>query len=233
METSLHRQLKLLYAAKEGETSDATEVRFGAYRIDALVGDELIEIQHGSLAAIRDKVRKLLEIRAVRVVKPIVARKLLIHLAEKGGEETSRRKSPKRGVLRDAFAELVYFRRVFPHPRLTVELLLVDVEEYRFPGHGKRRRRRERDFQVEDRRLVAVHESYHLRTAHDLVRLVGVELPKEFDTADLARAAEIPAWEARRIAYCWREMGAAEVKGKRGNRIVYRLKPARKRRRAA
>lgn len=233
METSLHRQLKLLYAAKDGDARDATEVRLGEYRIDALVDDELIEIQHGSLAAIRDKVRKLLEVHRVRVVKPIVAHKLLIHRESRGGPETGRRKSPKRGVLRDAFAELVYFRRAFPHPRLTVELLLVDVEEFRYPGHGRRRRRRERDFQVEDRQLVAVHESYSLRTAHDLVSLVGVKLPKDFDTADLAREGKLPAWEARRIAYCWREMGAADVVGKRGNRILYRLKAKPKRRRAA
>ena len=57
METSLHRQLKEAYADHEARI----EVRVGNYRIDVVRDHELIEIQHGSLAAIRDKVRKLLK----------------------------------------------------------------------------------------------------------------------------------------------------------------------------
>ena len=45
----------------------------------------------------------------------------------------------------DLFEELVHFTRVFPHPRLTLEVVLVEIEEWRYPGHGRRRRwRRER-----------------------------------------------------------------------------------------
>ena len=57
METSLHRALKSLYA---GDTAQ-TEVVLDKYRIDAISGGQLIEIQHGSLAAIRDKIRRLVE----------------------------------------------------------------------------------------------------------------------------------------------------------------------------
>lgn len=234
METSLHRQLKWRYAgvAPDGAAQPQTEVRFGEYRIDAIAGDELVEIQHGSLAAIRDKVSKLLAERTVRVVKPVVARKLLIKKDAKGGVEISRRQSPKLGAFVDVFKDLVYFTRVFPHPRLAIELVLVDVEEHRYPGHGRRRRRRDNDFQVEDQRLVAVREARLLRTPRDLVALVGATLPREFDTADLAAAAGLHRWEAQRIAYCWRNMGAAIVAGKRGNGILYKLTAQGKRRRA-
>src|SRR4029453_11751276 len=52
-ETSLHRELKAMYA---GNGSAARrEVRWGNYRIDVVTADELVEIQHGSLAAIRGK----------------------------------------------------------------------------------------------------------------------------------------------------------------------------------
>ena len=60
------------------------EVRLAGYRIDAVVDGELIEVQHGSLAAIRDKVHRLLEEHRVRVVKPIVARKMLVSRRRKG-----------------------------------------------------------------------------------------------------------------------------------------------------
>ena len=44
----------------------------------ATIVKQLIEIQHGSLAAIRDKIRKLVENHRVLVVKPIVRQKLLV-----------------------------------------------------------------------------------------------------------------------------------------------------------
>ena len=57
METSLHRQLKSLYSAEP----DGQEVRVDNYRIDAVHQGRLIEIQQGSLGAIRPKIRRLLE----------------------------------------------------------------------------------------------------------------------------------------------------------------------------
>ena len=62
METSLHQQLKARYA----DDAARIEVKLGRFRIDAVVGDELIEIQHGSLAAIRDKIQTLVNDHDVR-----------------------------------------------------------------------------------------------------------------------------------------------------------------------
>ena len=231
METSLHRALKKLYAGEGAQT----EVRLGAFRIDAVVGDELVEIQHGSLAAIRDKIRRLLEGHRVRVVKPIVASKVLVKRARKNGRVTERRNSPKRGALLDVFDELVYFTRVFPHERLTLELVLVDIEEWRYPGHGRRRRCRKNDFVVEDQKLCEVREALRLVTGDDLRRLAECPLPVAFDTAELASGLGVRRWIAQRIAYCYREMGIARIAGKRGNAILYEFvtpdaKPRRRRR---
>jgi hypothetical protein len=218
METSLHRQLKKHYAA------DATqcEVSLNGYRIDAIHHGRLIEIQHGSLAAIRDKVATLLATHAVTVVKPIVATKQLVKFDECGGREISRRTSPKRGRVLDLFDELVYFTRVFPHRRLTLEVVLVDIEELRYPGHGKRRRRREKDFQIADQRLLRIVETHHFRTLGDLRRLLPAELPTTFHTGHLATAMQLPRGIAQRIAYCLRETGGVRVVGKQGNAILYR-----------
>ena len=136
METSLHRDLKTLYAGQNAQF----EVPLGGYRIDVMSGSRLVEIQHGSLAAIRDKVKTLLNDHYVVVVKPIVVQKLLVKRACKDGPVTGRRVSPKRGTLLDLFDELIHFTRVFPHKRLTLEVPLVDIEEWRYPGHGRRRR---------------------------------------------------------------------------------------------
>jgi hypothetical protein len=230
METSLHRSLKTLYAGEDART----EVRVGRYRIDALAGDELVEIQHGRLSALTPKLRELLVDHRVRVVKPIVREKLLLSRNRKGGKIVRQRRSPKRGCLLDLFDELVYFVRTFPHPRLSIEAVLVDVEEDRYPGHGRRRRYRANDFVIEDQRLTAVHESFLLQSEHDLVRLMGCELPAQFSTGDIALGIDRPRWLAQRVAYCLRETGAAITVGKKRNAILYELaKPKRRKRRGA
>ncbi len=218
METSLHRQLKEHYAA------DVTlrEVTLAGYRIDAIQGKRLIEIQHGSLAAIRDKIAALLVKHTVTIVKPIVATKQLVKLDKPGGSEISRRLSPKRGGVVDLFDELVYFTRVFPHKRLTLEVVLVEIEELRYPGHGRRRRRRENDFQIADQRLLRIVEVRQFRTLGDLRRLLPRELPTTFHTGHLATTMKIPRGIAQRIAYCLRETGGVRVVGKEGNAILYR-----------
>jgi hypothetical protein len=222
METSLHRQLKEVYADADAQI----EVPLGQYRIDVVCGDELIEIQHGSLSAIRDKVRKLTKKHRVLVAKPIVVEKKLVKLDGPGGTVISRRRSPKQGSLFDLFDELVYFTRAFPHANLTLEVPLVEIEEWRRPGHGRRRRRRESDFVVEDQKLVRIVKIERFHDAADLLRLLPKKLPQTFHTGDLAEGMNVARWLAQRVAYCLREMGAAELVGKQGNSLLYELRAA-------
>jgi hypothetical protein len=232
METSLHRELKRIYAGDEARS----EVRHGRYRIDVVHGDELVEIQHGSLAAIRDKIRELLETHSVRVVKPIVASKLLVKRSRKQGPVAERRWSPKQGTLLDVFDELVYFTKVFPHPRLTLEVVLVEIEEWRYPGHGRRRRYRKNDFVIEDQKLCKLQSVHRFRTAADLLALIPARLPAPFHTGQLSESLGVPRGIAQRIAYCLRQTGAVRLMGKQGNALLYELadaSAAKRRRRTA
>ncbi len=221
MESTLHRQLKELYA----DDASQIEVRHGQYRIDVVSGDELIEIQQSSLGAIRNKVRTLLEKHSVVVVKPLVRRRLLVKYKRKGGRETDRRYSPKRGGLVDVFSELIYFIGVFPHERLALDIVLVDVEEHRYPR--KQRRWNRSAWKTVDQRLTEVHEIHRLRTSQDLLALAGCQLPSPFHTGDIAKALDIDRSLARQVAYCFRNMGAARQVGKQGNTLLYELNEGR------
>jgi hypothetical protein len=220
METSLHRQLKALYAS-EGASQEA---KLGKFRIDVVRDDELIEIQHGSLAAIRGKISQLLRRHQVLVVKPLIVRKTLVQYSSKDGPEVSRRLSPKRGTVLSLFDELVYFVRVFPHRRLTIETPLVEVEEWRYPGHGRRRRWRQGDFQILDQKLVRLCGIERFQTTNDLLRLVPSDLPNPFHTGDLALGLGVQRWIAQRIAYCLRHMRALQDSGKSGNARLYKIR---------
>ncbi len=229
METSLHRDLKRFYGGDDMQF----EVPLGAHRIDVVAGGRLVEIQLASLAAIRDKVRALLKKHHVVVVKPIVARKTLVKRASKDGPIAERRDSPKRGAILDLFDELVHFTRVFPHERLTLEVPLLEIEEWRYPGHGRRRRWRRDDYEVEDQKLVSVGETYRLRTAADLAGLVSCDLPRRFHTGHLAESLGVPRWTAQQIAYCLPPVGRRVGGGQAGQHPSLRIRPRQKNRVAA
>jgi len=223
METTLHQQLKAVYC----DDPEMREVVVDGYRIDAVIGDELVEVQQAGLGQIRDKVRDLLSTHQVRVVKPLAARKVLLRRKRRGGKVESTRVSPKHDTLLDIFDELVHFCTVFPHRRLTLEVLLTEQEEYRV---GRRKRRwRDKGYVVEDRQLVGIIERHTLRTKADLRKLLPDDLPQPFTTADIARVAGIPRWLAQKAAYCLRTTGTAKLDGKSGNALLYRWSARRRR----
>jgi len=210
METTLHRQLKARYTTGGA----VVEQRLGRFRIDVVQPQQLVEIQLASLTAIRDKIAALVKSHQVLLVKPIIATKYLVKRRRRGGRVISRRRSPKRRTLLDLFDELVHFTRVFPHRRLTLEVPLLEIEEWRYPGHGRRRWRRAGDHQVEDQRLVEVLSVHQFHTAADLCRLLPHALPQPFHTGQLADSLGIERWVTQRMAYCLRETGAIQSVGK-------------------
>lgn len=221
METTLHHQLKEYFRQPDAPI----EVQLHRYRIDAINGDRLVEIQRSGLASIRNKIEDLLKRGfIIDLVKPIVTRKRLIKLDAFDGQEIERRWSPYSGSILDLFDELLYFTRTFPHPRLRLLVPLITIEEARYPGHGKRRRRRVGDFIVKDRQIMELHETHEFSSARDLTKLLpGKALAKQFDTGDLARELSIPRHEAQRIAYVLKKTGALIETGKQGNAIRYRM----------
>ncbi|OYW18273.1 MAG: hypothetical protein B7Z55_10930 [Planctomycetales bacterium 12-60-4] len=216
METTLHRQLKALYAGPKAKC----EVWVDGYRIDAVKRGRLIEIQQSSLAALRSKVRTLLQSHSVLIVKPLFARKLIIRRDPKTHQILSQRTSPQHQTVWDLFLELVHFVDVFPHPRLTLEVLLTEIEEQRCDRPS--RRWKGKAYRIIDRQLTEVGVRNVFRSAADLRKLLPGDLPTEFTSNELAAAAGLPSWWAQKVTYCLRKTGAVETVGKRRHSWLYR-----------
>jgi hypothetical protein len=215
METTLHRVLKDQYRARCG---GRCEVWLNGFRIDTVVNSgELVEIQSGALGPLRWKLQRLLPEHRMRIVKPIIIEKRVVRRMRRDGSDLSMRKSPKRGAIVDLFEDFVGLARVFPHPHLIIELLLVNVDEIRLP------RRRRPGYTIVDRRLNEVLGRTCLKQPGDLWELLPIQIDwcQPFTTADIARRIGRPIWFAQRVAYCLRLSGAVRVVGKDGNRGIY------------
>ena len=228
MESSLHRQLKELY----GGSAQDCEVRVDGFRIDAVARGRLIEIQRASLAGIRTKLATLLESHRVTLVKPLAARTRIVRRIEVDGPIVSQRYSPLRRTVFHLFEELVHLGSLFPHPRLQLDVVLVEQEEWRIAR--AKRRFNGPNFRVEDRLLLSVISKQTFKTARDLAGLLPENLPLTFHTQDVAREASLPRWLAQKMVYCLKQSGAIRSVGKTGNSILYscEYQPRRKRKAA-
>lgn len=214
-EQPLHAALKAWYA----RPGDQMEVPVDGFVIDLVQGDLLIEIQTGSFASIKRKLRTLVRAHPMRLVYPIPYEKWLLKLPKEEGGVTKRRKSPKRGAVEEVFAELVSFPRLLAEPGFSLDVLLTQEEEVRrYAGphawrlHG---------WVVVERRLLDVVARHRFNSPADLGALLPPDLPSPFTTADLAEALDQSRRLAQQMAYCLRKVGVITKVGRRGRSILY------------
>lgn len=211
----MHAALKRWYCGSAGEV----EVAVDGFVIDVVRDGTLIEIQTRGFAAMRRKFDTLLDRYPMRLVHPVALEKWIVKLDE-DGRETSRRRSPKRGIAADVCSELVSFPMLLSHPNFVVEILLTEEEEVWRPDAKKGWRRG--GYVIEERRLVEVRETVTLNTPEDLLTFIPESLPDPFTTADLAEGLGRSRHLAREVAYCLRESGAVEAVGRDRRGILYR-----------
>ncbi|MDR2109698.1 MAG: hypothetical protein LBP32_00160 [Spirochaetaceae bacterium] len=193
-ESGLHRALKFRYTG-EGRT----EMSLGNYVCDGISETgEIIEVQTGSFGPLRDKVRKLADFGAVRIIHPIIIGKS-IELYDAGGSLLYRRKSPRKGSPWDLFKALIYAPDLPLVPGLVIELALVEVSERRVrDGRGSWRRK---GASVTDRVLTAHHGSVPLRDLKDYLRFVPFGRDEVFTVRSLGDRARISPAIARKALY--------------------------------
>jgi hypothetical protein len=221
-ENSLHAALKTWYA----QPGDLLECKVDGYVIDLVRGDLLVEVQTGNFSAIRPKLVKLLEKHSVQLVYPIPYERWILRLAQDGTTVLGRRKSPKRGQVKDIFQELVRIPKLVQHPNFSLEVILIREEVvWREDGRGSWRRKGR---SIADRRLLEVISRKMFSGVDDFREFIPPGMPQVFTVRDLAMISGQSRYLARRMAYCLREMGLIDRIGKCGRWITYQITPGRK-----
>jgi hypothetical protein len=212
-EGSLHSSLKAWYMLP----GDRCEVTVDGYLVDIVRGELLIEIQTRNFAALKQKLKTLIERHPIRLVYPIPQEKWIVHMAADGQTPEGRRRSPKRGSVEQLFDELVSFPQLFRKPSFSLEVLMIREEELRCRAALRSRK----EWSTIDHRLLQVVDRAIFQSPLDLRDLLPKGLQPPFTSRDLAIALQQPHRLAQRMAYCLRGMSALAVVGKRGNSLLY------------
>lgn len=214
-ESSLHADLKLWYKESEDKLEEPVE----NFIIDIVRGDLLIEIQTRNFSIIKNKLKKLLDNHRILLIHPIVKDKWIVNIETYSNKANSRRLSPTHNSYVDIFEELIRIPELISNPNFSIELPLIQIEEYRKnDGKGSRRRN---GWSIYDRKLVKVLEKKVFYTPMDFLLLKPTSLKAPFTNQDLAHSLKKPLRFAQKMSYCLRKMGILRIIGKQGKFFLY------------
>jgi hypothetical protein len=220
-ESALHYELKFQYAGIDGKT----EVNIKAcgidenYICDGVTGTgEIIEIQTGSFAPLKEKVKNLSLEHKIRIVHPVILHKY-IDLFDKNGVIIHSRKSPVSGGKWDLFKVLIYGWEIAASDNVCIELAFVDIVEKRLnDGLGSWRRK---GVSIVGKSITARYPPLVLRGKADYVQFAPFERDARWTTADLSRRAKISSSLAGKTLFALTKLGVVERTGKKGRAWVY------------
>ena len=216
-ENSLHAELKSWFKM----SGDKIETPIDGYIIDIVRGELLIEIQTQNFSAIRKKLENLLKRYKVRLIYPIVQKKWIIGLDQNGAQVTRRRLSPKHNSYVNIFEELVWIPHLILNSNLSIEALIVHVEETRLnDGKGSWRRK---GWSIVDRKLVNIIDQKIFYESIDYLTLIPKDLRIPFTNFELSKALQKSIGLARKMTYCLRKINILKVIGKKGKAFLYDL----------
>ena len=216
-ERALHKILKYYFEPNES----FHEVEYLGSVADIKNVSGITEIQTRYLSKLSEKLKKFLPESKVTVVFPLDAEKYIRIIDTASGEISQRRKSPRRASVYDSFYELYNIRTFLSNPNLTVVLLFLGCEEYRFNsgkafGRERSRIRAERiPYEIKDAVILNSPVSYHA--------LIPKGLPDEFTAADFNRAVGKKFKHGYSGIQILLSVGLIELSRKVGRKTLYKL----------
>ena len=217
-EKTLHAVLKNYYEPHQ----ENHEIRVGGFVADIVGENGIIEIQTRNFSKLTKKLERFLEFCSVTVVYHIPAVKYLSWMDPLTGEITSRRKSPRKGVIYDAVPELYRIKYTLDNPRMNLCLCMLEVEEIRYLNGWSRDRKK--GSSRCDRIPLRIADEIYIRNPYDYNIFLPKTLSEEFTSLDLAAHAGISRTLAQTTLNILAYLEVADRCGKSGNNIVYRRK---------
>ena len=217
-EKRLHRILKSTFC----ECEDCFEVKTGRYIADVLVGDRIFEIQCASFKPLQRKLEYYLHETEydVCVVCPLIAKKKIIRAERETGEVLRVRTSSKRQSEWHALAKLYPIRHLLGDERLTVKVMLIEAEEYRYSEAVRYRKSGKYDAELFPISLVG---SVELCSVEDYKRFIPEELlGSEFSAADYSALTSLRGRDAYSALNTLAELGLLK-REKQGRAVRYSI----------
>ncbi len=179
----------------------------------------ITEVQTAGYGYLRGKLSVFLKDYPVTVVCPVVHVKHIQWIDPESGEWLKRNRSPVTGGVFTAFTELYRIRPFLKDPRLTVRVILMDMEEYRIAdGYAREGKKGSHRF---DRVPCALISDTRLRTPEDYRGLIPDSLPEEFTSADFAGHCRVRKGESGTALLILTDLGAVRRIGKKGRSYLY------------
>ena len=157
--------------------------------------------------------------RSVTVVYPFPRTRYLIWTDPATGETSRPRKSPKIGTPLTALHELYHIRTLLGVEALTVELLLVDLDEYRLlDGYGKSKKK---GSTLGEKIPRGEPELIRLQTVEDYQALLPADLPTEFTAPQFGKLTGLRGRSVYSAIHVLEELGILQAQGTQGRAVLY------------
>ena len=217
-EKTLHRVLKDYFEPDRARQ----EVPVGRFVADIYSSDGIIEIQTSGLASMRDKLEAFLPLYPVTVVYPVAVKKWISWIDPADGSIGDKHRSPKTGRISDVLPELVYILPYLGHKNLTVRVVLLEIEEYRYLN-GRRSLSKKRGSTRYERIPVDLVGIFDFLSPADYRAQLPALPAEEFCAKDLTAPLKLRGRRASALVRVFMETGIIFRCGKRGNAYLYRL----------
>ena len=216
-EKRLHRILKRTVC----EDESCFEVKVGRYTADVLDGVYIREIQTGSFSPLKAKVEYYLSNTdyTVEIIHPITVRKKLIRADRDTGEILRVKISPKKESIYNALAKMYPIRELIGNRRLSLRVMMIEAEEYRYSEQRYYCREGRYDSELFPTELL---DSVVLRTAEDYTALLPEELRgREFSASDFAPYCKLRSRDVYSALNVLTAIGVI-TREQRGRSVIYR-----------
>ena len=182
-------EIRVLDTLPEQKRAEATNKKSTRYVADVMRGSNIWEIQTGSFFPLREKIAWYMQYAPyhVTVVVPVPYKKHLNWIDPQTGTVQKRSARPHTTKPETVAQELYWLREHLQNPKLSFELLLLEVEEYRLlDGYGRDKKARASKY---EKIPTALCGTVRLDAPEDYRMFLPDSLPDRFTAAQYASAS--------------------------------------------